>query len=296
MKRWISAMRLRTLPLAASCIMAGTVAAAHDGGHKPWVIALALLTTFLLQILSNLANDYGDFSHGVDNENRVGPTRALQSGAISPGAMKSALIMVSALTLLSGITMLWLAFGAQGLFMQALIWLSVGIAAIAAAIKYTVGSSPYGYRGLGDLFVFLFFGMVGVMGTYMLNTAEWSWMAMPLAIAIGCYSTAVLNLNNLRDHENDRAMNKRTLVVMMGFINGKIYQTALIVIGTSALAYWIALHGHHNRSWLAIIPAVIQCILLVKVWKTQVPQALDSELKKVALLTFVTSVLLWFTL
>ena len=119
---------------------------------------------------------------------------------------------------------------------------------------------------------------------------------MPLAIAIGCYSTAVLNLNNLRDHENDRAMNKRTLVVVMGFVNGKIYQTALIVIGTLALAYWIALHGHHNRSWLAMTPAVIQCLLLVKVWKTQVPQALDSELKKVALLTFVTSVLLWFTL
>lgn len=296
MKRWISAMRLRTLPLAASCIMAGTVAAAHDGGHQPWVIGLALLTTFLLQILSNLANDYGDFDHGVDNENRVGPARALQSGAITPGAMKTALIIVSLLALISGITMLWLAFGTKGLFLQTLIWLTIGLAAIAAAIKYTVGSSPYGYRGLGDVFVFAFFGIVGVMGSYMLNTAVWSWIALPLAIAIGCYSTAVLNLNNLRDHENDRAMNKRTLVVMMGFVNGKIYQTALITLGTLALVYWIALHGHHTRAWLAALPAAIQCLLLVKVWKTKVPEALDSELKKVALLTFLTSVLLWFTL
>jgi len=296
MKRWISAMRLRTLPLAASCIMAGTVAAAHDGGHKPWVIALALLTAFLLQILSNLANDYGDYSHGVDNENRVGPARALQSGAISPSAMKTALIVVSVLTLCSGVSMLWLSFGAAGLFTQALIWLAIGIAAIAAAIKYTVGSSPYGYKGLGDLFVFLFFGIVGVMGTYMLNSAEWSWMSLPLAICIGCFSTAVLNLNNLRDHENDRAMNKRTLVVMMGFVNGKIYQTALIALGTLALAYWLFMHNQNSIGWLPLLPAFVQCLLVVKLWKTHVPQALDSELKKVALLTFATSVLLWLTL
>lgn len=289
-------MRLRTLPLAASCIMSGTVAAAHDGGHKPWVIALALLTTFLLQILSNLANDYGDHSHGVDNEDRVGPQRALQSGAISPQAMRNALLLVCALTLCSGLGLLWLSFGAAGLFTQALIWLAIGIAAIAAAIKYTVGSSPYGYKGLGDLFVFLFFGIVGVMGTYMLNSAEWSWMSLPLAICIGCFSTAVLNLNNLRDHENDRAMNKRTLVVMMGFVNGKIYQTALILVGTLALGYWIMLHGKHPIGWLAMLPPTVQCLLLVKVWKTQEPQALDSELKKVALLTFATSMLLWFTL
>jgi len=289
-------MRLRTLPLAASCISAGAVAAGHDGGHKPVVIGLALLTTFLLQILSNLANDYGDYSHGVDNENRVGPSRALQSGAISPGAMISALFVVSTLTLFSGISMLWLAFGAQGMFTQALIWLSIGIAAIAAAIKYTVGSSPYGYRGLGDLFVFLFFGIVGVMGTYMLNTAVWSWMALPLATCIGCFSTAVLNLNNLRDHENDRAMNKRTLVVMMGFVNGKRYQTGLILTGVLSLSYWIFEHGHSALDWLPMIPAAVQCLLLVKVWKTKEPRALDSELKKVALLTFATSVLLWFTL
>lgn len=289
-------MRLRTLPLAASCIIAGTVAAAHDGDFKLWVMILALLTTFLLQILSNLANDYGDFSHGVDNANRVGPTRALQSGAIAPGAMKTALVMVSLLAFVCGLGMLWLALGSQGMFLQALTWLSIGIGAIAAAIKYTVGSSPYGYRGLGDLFVFLFFGLVGVMGSYMLQTAEWSWVTLPLAIAIGCFSTAVLNLNNLRDHENDRAMNKRTLVVMMGFVNGKVYQTALVLCGSIALLYWIALHGQQTLAWLAVLPAAMQCLLLIKVWKTQVPKALDSELKKVALLTFATSVLLWFSI
>jgi 1,4-dihydroxy-2-naphthoate octaprenyltransferase len=170
--------------------------------------------------------------------------------------------------------------------------LSLGIGSIAAAIKYTVGNNPYGYRGLGDLFVFLFFGPVGVIGTYFLMSGELALHTLLPATTIGLYSAAVLNLNNLRDHENDRAMSKKTLVVMMGFRNGKMYQTFLIGIGTLLLFMWILLHSRGSLALLALIPAAVQCILLMTVWRTEKPAKLDSELKKVALLTFAVSLLL----
>jgi 1,4-dihydroxy-2-naphthoate octaprenyltransferase len=235
MKKWIQAMRLRTLPLAASCILAGAAAAKTQDEINGLVLTLTLATTFLLQILSNLANDYGDYSHGVDNEQRVGPTRALQSGAISQAQMKRALVVTTLITLLSGLSLLWIVFSPKAQFIQALLMLLLGVAAIAAAIKYTVGSNPYGYRGLGDLFVFLFFGPVGVMGTYYLLSSELVAEHLLLAITTGFYSTAVLNLNNLRDHVNDAASGKQTLVVKMGFRNGKVYQTILILTGSLSL-------------------------------------------------------------
>jgi 1,4-dihydroxy-2-naphthoate polyprenyltransferase len=293
MKKWIQAMRLRTLPLAASCILTGAAAAKADGASNWQVISLALATTFLLQILSNFANDYGDYSHGVDNENRLGPTRAMQSGAISKEQMKRALILTSLLSLLSGLFLLWIVFAPQSQFIPALIMLILGIGAIAAAIRYTVGSNPYGYRGLGDLFVFLFFGPVGVMGTYFLLTLAIESHTLLLASTIGLFSTAVLNLNNLRDHENDRAMGKRTLVIQLGYHRGKIYQTLLIAIGTACLVLWLFTKNQSTFAWLACLPAAVQCALLIKVWRTQRPQELDSELKKVALLTFLTALLLF---
>ena len=284
-------MRLRTLPLAASCILAGAAAAKAHGEMNGFVLALTLATTFLLQILSNLANDYGDYSHGVDNEQRVGPTRAMQSGAISQAQMKRALIITTAITLLSGMSLLWIVFSPKAQFMQALLMLLLGFAAIGAAIKYTVGSNPYGYRGLGDLFVFLFFGPVGVLGTYYLLTGTLDAEPMLLAMTTGFYSTAVLNLNNLRDHVNDAASGKQTLVVKMGFRNGKVYQLALISMGTLGLIAWCTIYSTLNDYW-ACLPAIAQCLLLIKVWKCENPAALDSELKKVALLTFMTTLLL----
>jgi 1,4-dihydroxy-2-naphthoate octaprenyltransferase len=292
MKKWIQAMRLRTLPLAASCILAGAAAAQSQGEVNAAVLVLILATTFLLQILSNLANDYGDYSHGVDNDQRVGPTRALQSGAITKSQMKQALLITTALTLVSGIYLLWIVFSPSSQFIQAFVMLLLGIGAIAAAIKYTVGSNPYGYRGLGDLFVFLFFGPVGVLGTYYLLTGTVNTEPFLLALTTGFYSTAVLNLNNLRDHVNDAASGKRTLVVQMGFRNGKVYQTALIVVGTIALIGWLAISHGTFFHW-SLVPAAAQCFLLVKVWKCESPAALDGELKKVALLTFLTALLLF---
>ncbi len=295
MKKWIQAMRLRTLPLAASCILAGAAAAKAQGDMNGFVLALTLATTFLLQILSNLANDYGDYSHGVDNEQRVGPTRALQSGAISQAQMKRALIITTAITLLSGMSLLWIVFSPKAQFMQALLMLLLGFAAIAAAIKYTVGSNPYGYRGLGDVFVFLFFGPVGVLGTYYLLSGVLDAEPMLLAMTTGFYSTAVLNLNNLRDHVNDAASGKQTLVVKMGFRKGKVYHTFLILTGSLSLCVWIFLNAQSAFSWLPVVAAVGQCALLRTVWKTEQPASLDPLLKKVAILTLLCSLLLAFT-
>jgi 1,4-dihydroxy-2-naphthoate octaprenyltransferase len=295
MKNWIQAMRLRTLPLAASCILAGAAAAKTHGEINGFVLTLILATTFLLQILSNLANDYGDYSHGVDNEHRVGPTRALQSGAISQAQMKRALIITTLLTLFTGMTLLWIVFSPRAQFVQALLMLLLGVGAIAAAIRYTVGRKPYGYRGLGDLFVFLFFGPVGVLGTYFLLTGELDAEHLLLAMTTGFFSTAVLNLNNLRDHVNDAATGKQTLVVKMGFRKGKLYQIMLIITGSLTLAGWIILNGQTAIAWLPALAAIAQCALLSTVWKTDEPALLDPLLKKVALLTMLCALALFMT-
>jgi 1,4-dihydroxy-2-naphthoate polyprenyltransferase len=289
---WISAIRPRTLPLAASSIIVGASMAVQANEHRAEITFLALITTLLLQILSNLANDYGDFAHGADNEERVGPTRALQSGAISKSAMTRAMVVTSAGALISGLYLLWLAFGQSGQFKTALIFLVLGIAAIAAAIKYTAGKNPYGYKGLGDLFVFVFFGMVGVTGSFYLHTHFVEWKDLLPAITIGLLSTAVLNLNNLRDHINDAASGKRTMVVKMGFKNGKVYHTILLAISFLSMVLWLYIT---EAGWFSWMPLSIYLILIAhvrKVWLTSDPALIDPQLKVVALCTFVFSILL----
>ncbi len=290
-KSWISAARLRTLPLAAASTLTGSALAWHEGKGNVAIFIWALLTTFLLQILSNFANDYGDYSHGVDNEKRVGPTRTMQSGAITKNQMKRALILCSGLALTSGLLLLWISFGREGLFGQALFFLVLGIAAIAAAFKYTVGKNPYGYSGLGDVFVFLFFGIVGVCGTCFLYSRAWNpWGILP-AITIGLLSVGVLNLNNLRDHVNDAASGKRTLVVRMGFKNGKIYQLIIVVSALLSMMVWMILFNTDLIQWLPSIVLVLPIILLIKIFKIDDPSLLDTELKKVALSSFLFSLL-----
>lgn len=288
-------MRLRTLPLAASCILAGSAAAWQAGDGSVAVLVLALITTFLLQILSNLANDYGDFAKGTDNADRVGPTRAMQSGAITKESMKKALIVCTVLALISGIALLYVALAAGGKFLYAIGFLILGLGAIAAAFKYTVGDNPYGYRGLGDLFVFLFFGVVGVGGTYFLHTGEFSFTVLPLAITVGLLSAAVLNLNNLRDHVNDAACGKRTLVVKLGFAKGKIYHLIIVMIAFLSGYAWIAFVAQRPLAWIALFPLLLQLLLLRKVIVTTTPAELDPELKKVALLTFLFSLTLFIS-
>jgi 1,4-dihydroxy-2-naphthoate octaprenyltransferase len=244
-----------------------------------------------LQILSNFANDYGDGIKGTDNEDRVGPKRAIQSGVITPEAMKRALVITSILTLISAILLIYVAFKDHNLGFS-LFYLGLGILAIASAIRYTVGNSAYGYRGYGDVFVFLFFGLVSTLGIYFMFAKEMDWFLLLPATAIGFLSVAVLNLNNMRDEESDRKSNKNTLVVKMGSANAKVYHYFL-VISAMVLMLEFSYFKEFNIDQYIFVLAYIPLIKhLVTVYKNKNPKELDPELKKVALSTFVLSILL----
>ena len=300
MKHWIEAARLRTLPLSVSGIIVGSMYALAnptDSVLTPtevfnWkLFAFAILTTLGLQILSNFANDYGDGIKGTDNEDRVGPKRTIQSGVITPKAMKSAIILTSGMTLLSAIYLIYLAFGAHYLG-YSLFYLILGITAIASAIRYTVGNSAYGYRGFGDLFVFVFFGLVSTLGVNFLYSKQLDAILILPATAIGFLSVAVLNLNNMRDEASDRKSGKNTLVVKIGIENAKKYHYFL-VIGAMFLVLVFAVVSNFNFDQYLFLLAYIPLVKhLITVRKNQNSKLLDPELKKVALSTFVLSILL----
>lgn len=292
-KAWIKAMRLRTLPLALSTVLTGSFFGFVGGGFTLSVFFLLIFTTVSLQILSNLANDYGDAVKGTDNANRVGPERAIQSGVISIGEMKKGIILFVALSFVSGVLLLLEAFGAENMLLG-LLFLLLGIGAIYAAIKYTVGKNAYGYSGLGDVFVFLFFGIVGVMGSEFVYTKELNWLLLFPSITIGFLSAAVLNMNNMRDIENDRACGKNTIVVKMGFDKAKYYHLFLIL---GAFLSWLlsgALFHFSYVFYISYIPFFMLIVHLITVMETDQPQKLDPELKKIALSTFMISLLCWF--
>ncbi|WGK94010.1 MULTISPECIES: 1,4-dihydroxy-2-naphthoate octaprenyltransferase [Flavobacterium] len=300
MKHWIEAARLRTLPLSVSGIIVGSMYALANPTEDVltptevfnWkLFAFAILTTLGLQILSNFANDYGDGMKGTDNEDRVGPKRTIQSGVITPRAMKRAIILTSGLILLSAIYLIYLAFGAHNLG-YSLFYLVLGILAIASAIRYTVGNSAYGYRGYGDLFVFVFFGLVSTLGVNFLYSKQLDAVLILPATAIGFLSVAVLNLNNMRDEASDRKSGKNTLVVKMGIENAKKYHYFLIV-GAMVLVLIFALLSHfHFDQYLFLIAYLPLVKHLITVHKNQNNKLLDPELKKVALSTFGLSILL----
>ncbi|NOQ70503.1 MAG: 1,4-dihydroxy-2-naphthoate octaprenyltransferase [Crocinitomix sp.] len=298
---WISAMRLRTLPLSFSVILMGSALAysAQHATYPPYqyswlTFSLILITTLLLQILSNLANDYGDAKKGADNEGRIGPVRAIQSGIISPQEMFKGIVITSLLALISGIWLLLEAFdyNLNGTF---ILFIVLGLASIAAAIKYTVGKRAYGYSGLGDLFVFMFFGLVGVLGTFYLQTKMLAWPALFPAITMGCLSVAVLNLNNMRDRENDQKVGKNTLVVKFGFAWSKSYHYTLFLIAYLVFPIPILfsiLMGGDFQFFLPFIPIlIIHIIHIRKVIRVKDPKDFDPELKKIALSAFLLSLL-----
>ena len=259
------------------------------------IVIFALSTTLGLQIPSNFANDYGDGIKGTDNEDRVGPKRAIQSGVITPAAMKCALVITSILTLISAILLIYVAFKDHNLGFS-LFYLGLGILAIASSIRYTVGNSAYGYRGYGDLFVFLFFGLVSTLGIYFMFAKEMDWFLLLPATAIGFLSVAVLNLNNMRDEASDRKSNKNTLVVKMGGEKAKIYHYFLVIsamILVLEFSYFKDFNIDQYIYVLAFIPLIKH---LVTVYKNKNPKELDPELKKVALSTFALSVLLSLSL
>ena len=300
MKHWIQASRLRTLPLSVSGIIVGSMyALAHptDNVLTPtevfnWkLFGFAILTTLGLQILSNFANDYGDGVKGTDNEDRIGPKRAIQSGVITPQAMKNAIIITSILTLISAILLIYFAFRDTNLLFS-LFYLILGILAIISAIRYTVGNTAYGYRGFGDLFVFIFFGLVSTLGVNFLYSKQLDALLLLPAIAIGFLSVGVLNLNNMRDEVSDRKSNKNTIVVKIGGANAKKYHYFLIISAMMLmLAFAVASHFHLDQYLflLAFIPLTKH---LITVYKNQEPRLLDPELKKLALSTFALSILM----
>lgn len=289
-KHWISAFRLRTLPLALACILMGNALALSHIYFSWKIFFLTILTTCLLQILSNIANDYGDFVKGTDNEKRVGPKRTLQSGVITKQQMLIAIIILTFLSLITGI---WTIYeGTKDAPIQSsLVLLFIGIGAILAAITYTIGKKAYGYSGLGDLFVFIFFGIVGVMGSCYLQSAELVLINLLPAAAIGLLSVAVLNLNNMRDIENDKTSGKNTVVVKIGLANAKKYHFFLIVSSITLMLLFNYLTFSSYLSFLYLLVTPILFIHLKKVQQTDIPQALDPELKKVALSTFFISLL-----
>lgn len=291
-KAWISAMRLRTLPLSLSGILLGSSIAYGNGFWDNQIFAFALLTTVLFQILSNFANDLGDSLKGTDNDERIGPTRAVQSGEISIKAMKIAVAITSVFSFISAGVLIY--FGSMNM-PGSMIWFYGGLAVLAvlAAITYTVGKKAYGYSGLGDLMVLIFFGYVSVLGVYSLYAKSFLPINILPATAIGLLSAAVLNLNNMRDYKNDEVSGKMTLVVKIGPNAAKLYHALLIIISLSSIAVYIGKIGYPIL-FIALIPFLGLLLHLRKVMQTTDPKDFDPELKKVALLTFTIALL--FTL
>ncbi|NQX78179.1 1,4-dihydroxy-2-naphthoate octaprenyltransferase [Gilvibacter sp.] len=292
-KAWISAARLRTLPLSVAGIIAAAGLALRADLFDPYIFLGSLFTAIGFQVLSNFANDYGDGVKGTDNEDRVGPMRAMQSGALTAAALKKGMLITALITLALAVGLIYRAFGLEQL-LYGIVFLVLGIVAIIAAIKYTVGDSPYGYRGLGDVFVFLFFGLVSVVGGYFLYTKQLDVYAFLPAVAIGLWSAAVLNLNNMRDRESDAKVGKNTLAVKLGKSGSLNYHTFLILGGSLAAVLAIYLNWEQFSYW-SLLPFVAVVLLnkhLVAVRKTVDHKKLDPQLKVVALSTFLYALLL----
>jgi 1,4-dihydroxy-2-naphthoate polyprenyltransferase len=268
----------------------GSIIAYSQNKFMLEIAVLATATTVFFQILSNLANDYGDSKKGTDNANRVGPERAVQSGAISLREMKNGIIISSLLSLLSGIALIYIGLKDCNLAYLVLFFV-LGIASIAAAIKYTLGKNPYGYAGLGDLFVFLFFGIIGVIGTYFLHTHNFELVLVLPATTIGLLSASVLNMNNMRDIKNDAESNKKTLVVKLGIRKSKTYHTMLILGAIISFTTYLILKESSYTFLICTIPLPILILNLKKVWSFKDNRELDPELKKLALSTFLLTLL-----
>ena len=303
MRHWIEAARVRTLPLSISGILVGSIYALANPTKEvltptdvfSWkVFSFAIITTLGLQILSNFANDYGDGIKGTDNDDRVGPKRAIQSGVISPAAMKKGIIITSFLTLASAIALIYFAFGKENVG-YSLFFLVLGILAISSAIRYTVGTSAYGYEGKGDIFVFMFFGLVSTLGVNFLHSKQVDLQLVLPAISIGLLSTAVLNLNNMRDEISDKKVGKNTLVVKMGGAAAKKYHLFLVDGAMVCMTIFALIYngvGFKFDQYLFLIAFIPLMLHLRRVARNSDPRLLDPELKKLALSTFFLSVLL----
>lgn len=281
-KAWLSAFRLRTLPLALASIAMGTFLAASHDLMQPKIFFLSALTTIFLQILSNLANDYGDSIHGADSKDRKGPQRAVQSGEISSKAMFRAMVIFALLSLVSGI---WLLLEAIDSWQTFGLFLALGIIAIIAAITYTAGNKPYGYMGLGDISVLIFFGWVAVLGTFYLHAQFINWWLFLPATSCGLFATAVLNLNNIRDIESDKLAGKNSLPVRMGKSNAIKYHWFLLITGILCAVFYVAIHFQSPFQFLFLVVLPLLFINGKAVYEKREAAELDPYLKQMALTT-----------
>ena len=291
-KSYIKAARLRTLPLSVSGIIVGSFLGnqfSNSSILESSIFWLAMVTTIGFQVLSNFANDYGDGIKGSD-KNRTGEARMVASGKISPKQMKNAMIITTIITIIFALILIYVAFGKENFGFSILFFL-LGIASITAAIKYTVGKSAYGYNGFGDLFVFLFFVLLSVVGSYFLYTKQLNFLIFLPATAIGFLSTAVLNLNNLRDFDQDKINQKNTLVVKLGITKAKKYHFFLIFGALFASSIFVILNFSSVIQLLFLIAFIPLIKNLVTVAKNKQLPELDSELKKVALSTFLFAII-----
>ncbi|MGV6845052.1 MAG: 1,4-dihydroxy-2-naphthoate octaprenyltransferase [Lutibacter sp.] len=289
-KYYIEAARLRTLPLSVSGIILGSFLAASSGFFNWNIFVLAIFTTIGFQVLSNFANDYGDGVKGTDNEHRVGPKRAIQSGKLTPKQMLKAIWLTIGITLIIAVLLIYQSFGKDD-FINLLIFFFLGVASVVAAIKYTVGNSAYGYHGLGDLFVFLFFGLLSVCGSYYLYTKKLPFDIFLPAISVGVLSVGVLNLNNMRDLESDLRANKNTLAVILGKNRVKIYHYSLLIMALLSSLTYLFLNFKSYFQFIYLLSFIPIFKHFSFVYNIDDLTKLDSQLKKLALSTFLFAVL-----
>ena len=315
---WLQAARLRTLPLSMSGIILGSFIAKwriEQGANLAttpqttttnhfwdWqIFALAILVTLLYQILSNFANDYGDGIKGTDKYRASeAEQRAVASGRITAAQMKNAVILLAALSLIATIALLYLAFFKENLMKEFYIFVGLGIACILAAIGYTVGKKPYGYMGLGDVFVFVFFGLVSVCGSYFLFTKTFQWDMLLPATAVGMLSAAVLNLNNMRDIESDAQSGKKTLALRLGFKKAMVYEVILLQLPLLLMLVFMMMNGLHTQGkYYAFIFFILMFPMMGlrrKIMLVKEPRELDPYLKQVGIMTLMMAILVAFGL
>ncbi|MPS64341.1 1,4-dihydroxy-2-naphthoate octaprenyltransferase [Chryseobacterium sp.] len=300
MSDWIKAARLRTLPLSLSGIIMGAFIAKWrlygEGGTWDWrIFALALVVTLLYQVLSNYANDYGDGVKGTDTQRASeAEARAVASGKITAKQMKNAVILFSVLSFVATVALLYVAFF-PNYMKEFYIFIGLGVACILAAIGYTVGKRPYGYMGLGDIFVFIFFGLVSVCGSYFLFTKSFSWDMLLPGTAIGMMSMAVLNLNNMRDIESDKLSGKNSFALRIGFKNAMIYEMILLQLPLILILMFLAVNGFFQSQNYYVFIVMILMLPLMKlrrqIMAVKNPKELDQFLKHIGIMTFMIAIL-----
>lgn len=293
LKIWVQAARLRTLSLSVSGIIMGNALALNHNDFSFIIFLLSILTAIAFQIVSNFANDYGDGIKGTDNEQRIGPKRVLQQGLLTSKNLKRGILVSVFVSIILSIALIYESLGADKLLFSVL-FILLAIGAVAAAIKYTVGTNPYGYSGLGDLFVFIFFGWVSVIGSYFLQINSIDLSIVLFATSVGLLSVAVLNLNNMRDIENDLNSSKITLAVRLGGYKSKVYHFFLISI--AIILFFIGIGEQPLLIKIIYTLVFVPLFLhLYRVFNLKEPKQFDPELKKLALTIFFISIVFFVT-